>query len=59
MESLVSVIDHVLASLEKGQLQVSNRDEVRAVLVRLRSLAIQGEHELGPSAAHREFAAEE
>lgn len=58
MDRLVPVIDQVLDSLHRGHLQVSNADEVREVLSMLRTLALEGDGEPTPYAAHKEAAEE-
>lgn len=43
MNQLVPVIDHVLELLDQEQIRVSDREEMRATLILLRSLALEKE----------------
>lgn len=45
MHRLVSVIDQVLDALDRGQIEVANREELREALVVLRGIA----QETGPA----------
>lgn len=58
MTNLIPVIDHVLESLNRGHIKVFSADEVREVLMVLRSLALDGEREEHPL-AYLKTAAEE
>lgn len=51
MHGLVSVIDQVLDALDRGQIEVANRQELREALLVLRSIALEGDAEDGGSTA--------
>jgi hypothetical protein len=56
MRRVVPVIDQVVESLSCGQIQVPNAEEVREVLLTLRSLALEGESTPVPHGDYQEAA---